>query len=231
MLGVACVTCHVTEGDGLVRSGAARGTDQAPHVVHRDANFGTAVCARCHEFAFPGAEALGERGLMQKTMREHATSSRASESCASCHMAGEPGRRPHGFTVSRDEAVLRASVSVRLSGTKPGPRTLEIAAVDVGHRMPTGDMFRRLELRFDTDAEVIVQPFERSFRARPNEHGAMARFEASDTRLTVDTPTRVSVPPRAKHYRLVYQRATGVMQTPPFTPNVESETLLAEGDL
>ena len=230
-LGVACVTCHVSEGDGLVRSGAARRNDNAPHGVHRDANFGTAVCAKCHEFSFPGAEALGERGLMQKTMREHAASSRASDSCASCHMAGESGRRSHGFLVSRDEAFLRVSVSVRLSGAKPGPRTLEVAAVDVGHQMPTGDMFRRLELRFETDAEIIVRPFERSFRARPNDHGAMARFEASDTRLSADTPARVVVPVRAKHYRLVYQRATGVMQTPPFTPNVESETLLAEGDL
>lgn len=244
-LGVACVTCHVTVGGTEVRSGLGRQNARAPHPVVRVADFGTAVCAKCHEFSFPGAEGMGERGLMQKTMREHAASSRAADSCASCHMSAKPGASSHAFAVSRDENVLRASVAVQVEGQSPGPRTLRIAAINVGHRLPTGDMFRRLEVRFETDVgqgdksdksdkgdrAVAVFPFERSFRAKPNEHGVMARFEASDTRISPEVATRITVPARAKRFRLVYQRATGVMQTPPFTPHVESETVLAEGEL
>lgn len=234
--GVTCVTCHVPGANGAILAGEAREkTSNTPHAVERVENFGTRACTSCHEFAFPNAASVGVRGAMQKTATEHAGSAYADRTCASCHMpASDNGRRTHRFAASRDATLLANALDVQATREKNGRLLFVLSSRAVGHAFPTGDLFRRLVLRLTTARGVREQPFERSFRAtRDGVTGTTTRFETSDTRLA---PSRrleldVAAPEGGCAWELVYQRVTGVGQTPPFRADVEAETVLAHGTL
>ncbi len=86
---------------------------------------------------------------MQSTVEEHAASPERDQSCASCHMPRRSGDRPHldhGFRVQGDPALLRSAV--RAEARREGDRVIDLslAARGAGHAVPTGDMFRRLEV-------------------------------------------------------------------------------------
>lgn len=210
--GVACVTCHMPDREILASGDGKR----APHPVRRVEDFGTKACVTCHDFAFPGAEARGEKGLMQKTAHEHD----GARTCASCHMP----KGQHRFAVSREPAMLSAALEVNAARTADGV-TFLLTPRDVGHAFPTGDLFRRLVLRTKTARGTVETPFGRTFRAE----GAV-RFEVSDVRLR--RPTEVRLPLHgAVTWEVVYQRITGVGQTPPFAVELEAEIVLAHGSL
>jgi len=123
-LGIACVSCH----------SLARG-----HAEGRTTVASTAGCGGCHEFTFPH-----QRDLMQSTMSEHTRSPFADRTCTSCHMPkGADGHRDHRFDVSRNEALLRRSIDVQTRRTTEGI-AIDLITKDVGHAMPTGDLFRRM---------------------------------------------------------------------------------------
>jgi hypothetical protein len=126
-IGVGCASCHsVGEGHGT----------RPTHVATTD-------CSSCHEFSFPGRK----NALMQSTMTEHAKSPLADRSCASCHLPrAADGHRDHRFNVSRNEALLRSSLDVEISRRTAEGIELTLKTNDVGHAMPTGDLFRRLRI-------------------------------------------------------------------------------------
>lgn len=67
-------------------------------------------------------------------------------SCASCHLPrGRDGHRDHRFNVTRNLALLRDALQTSARRT---PEGLEVSlrTRDVGHAMPTGDLFRRLRV-------------------------------------------------------------------------------------
>jgi Cytochrome c554 and c-prime len=199
-VGVGCTTCHV-QGDHVVgaRSVAmgasiAGSSVASPHAVFGDARLATReACGSCHQFDFPG-----ENVTMQDTMREHARSSFASVECQSCHMpmvapkSGGRSHRSHSFAVFKNPAMIRkaATVSARRSGAREVEVT--IAAAGAGHAFPTGDMFRRIEVRaeaVDASGKVIARAepvhLGRTFIDQPrtsNPH-EFYRAEASDTRV------------------------------------------------
>lgn len=218
--GVACVTCHDPESRGTVLTTTASG--KAPHKVDSQADFGTQACARCHEFPFPHAENNGEKGLMQKTMHEHAGDAR---SCSSCHL------RDHTFNVSRDPAMLARALVVTASRDDEQQAVFELSSRGIGHAFPTGDLFRRLVLRVSkAGGKPVEVPFWRTFRSHRNEDGTLARAESSDRRLAPSQ--RVVIPMAAElSWEVAYQRITSVEQTPPFGVDVEAETILARGRL
>lgn len=170
-VGVGCASCHtVASGHGRENAVAA-----------------TASCASCHEFTFPGRDAL-----MQSTISEHARSSSSETACATCHMARAPdGHRDHRFDVSRNVALLRASLAVEARRTEAG---IEIAltARDVGHAMPTGDLFRRLRIAVRAEAAdgahlgeeevVLARRFDRR-RGVPDEKKDTRVFGARQVRV------------------------------------------------
>ena len=218
-LGVGCVTCHVTTvGEVLAAPVAPGGSprEPAPHPVVRSTSFaGPAACASCHEFAFPTTSGRTAAELMQSTVREHAASASAGESCATCHMPRAPdGHRDHRFRASRDEATLRAALDASATRTSPTAVTVVLSAVGVGHAFPTGDLFRRLEVT----AEVIgpdqmslgetTRYLARHFALR---QGQVGRRLVSDDRLH-DGPVRLVLElgpgavGRAVSWRVAYQR-------------------------
>jgi nitrate/TMAO reductase-like tetraheme cytochrome c subunit len=143
-MGVACITCHGTLDD--VRGTRKHAADGNRHAVSADPRLATSdACAGCHEFDFflrPGA-------LMQSTLTEHARSDAKNVPCQDCHMrVGAGGRRHHGFHVLGNDEMLSTAVRVVARRDPLGAR-FEIEAGDVGHAVPTGDIFRRLELRVE----------------------------------------------------------------------------------
>ncbi len=238
--GVACVTCHVPEGaTAVLASTRASARDDAPHRVARVDGFGTSACVACHDFAFPGSEALGEKGRMQKTALEHARSSARDRSCASCHMAARAGggdtSRAHRFGESRNATLLASAVTIR-AVRNPDRRdraVFELRANGVGHALPTGDLFRRLVLRVETPRGRTEHAFERSFRATRDPDGTTRRFEVQDTRVMGERRLELALPSAAAElsWELVYQRVTGVSQSPPFAATIEDEIVVARGRL
>lgn len=171
--GVSCVACHAK-----------------PHAERVD---GTAVCARCHEFAFPGPAPVARAPtFMQTTVREHRQSVDGATSCADCHMRKQAsGARDHGVIV--DAALVRSglSVTVRASRTTAGIRVRFELSARAGHAVPTGDMMRRLELRTWVDGGPVVRAELARVFADVREGARSARVEVMDTRVPADGRTLV----------------------------------------
>lgn len=132
--GIGCPSCHGEE-DAIV---AATSGGRAPHAVLVDPSFGTdALCAGCHQFDFPHRP--GER--MQRTLDEAALLGDGRTPCASCHS-------PHAARIDDDDLARALRVTVR--ATRVGDRTrvrFTLRPGDVGHAVPTGDLYRNLEVR------------------------------------------------------------------------------------
>ncbi len=198
--GVTCATCHVRDGE-VLSTGEGRG---APHPVRRVPELGASeYCAGCHQFDFP-AERGAARGHpptdepMQDTYEEWALSDAARDGvqCQGCHMprvtdASGRTHRSHRFLGVRDEAFLRSAVHVEAAARRDGSEvvvTLRLVPGATGHAFPTGDLFRRGELRAWVDADrPEVVALAREFRDEPERmpDGSMAfvRRERGDSRV------------------------------------------------
>ncbi|MCW5792107.1 MAG: hypothetical protein KIT72_16945 [Polyangiaceae bacterium] len=216
-LGVGCVTCHVVGGQILAGAAASREDapdeavhgphgealqekaprEEAPHPVVRLLDAAPALaCASCHEFPFPDAALRGSPLLMQSTVSEHRASPYASATCAECHMPrGKDGRASHAFAGARSPELLAQSVRVALRRAGPLRLQLELSQVGVGHALPTGDLFRRIEVGVELvggDYQVLARDTRhlgRHFRTAI--HGGVGRRELlRDDRLPPDGSAR-----------------------------------------
>jgi hypothetical protein len=144
--GINCAVCHVREGAVLTAHEPSPAARRAHPTVRDERLASSELCAGCHQFNFPkvGHEGvLSSRHPMQNTFAEWRSSSFAATACQGCH---EHGR--HG---AHDEAALRAAVQVDLHLEGESAR-VRFTSTRVGHRLPTGDLFRALELDLCADA-------------------------------------------------------------------------------
>jgi hypothetical protein len=254
-VGVGCTTCHV-QGETIVGASASA-AGRAPHGVFADARLATRqACAACHQFNFPG-----ERLPMQDTLNEHAASSFASTECQACHMPmvapkdKKPGSKPHkshAFQVIGDPSMIRRAA--KLSAARLSARKIEItvAAGDVGHAFPTGDMFRRLEVRAEAiraSGEVIAKAdpvtLGRTFTDRPRDRDkslmfAFHRVEAEDSRVPppgagpariVQLSFKQPVGAARVRWRVAYQRMGTAMAASFGVEQAIDEVIVGEGEL
>lgn len=135
--GMGCDSCHGVDGE--IR--AAHSSGRAPHPVRVDPTLGSDEdCARCHQFDFPGRP--GER--MQATLDEAMLLGPERPRCITCH-AGTLG---HTFELS--DAMLAASITATATARRESAVVrvrVVLRAGGVGHAVPTGDVYRRLEVR------------------------------------------------------------------------------------
>ena len=165
-----CRNCHAPEGNEERGVGC-----RSCHDVTKEHGVGGAVstraCGGCHEFTFPNRAAL-----MQKTVAEHAASPSKSTSCSSCH-------RGHRFDVSRNVDLLRSSITMHASRSKEG-LVIDLKTNDVGHAMPTGDLFRRLRVVVRAeDAEGTSLGEDEALLERRFDRTTGAPREIADTRV------------------------------------------------
>lgn len=246
--GVACVTCHVV--DGRVTSSRGVAATATQHGVVADARFsGVLACANCHQFDFPGKPGQP----MQNTVMEHAASDYADVPCQACHMPrkaskGGGSHRSHDFRVLGDPAMI--AQAVRASAEREGDDALvvRLAPGVVGHSFPTGDMFRRLEVRAWTVddagkplAHAGVVRLSRVFgeRAREDEDGTtFFRIQVADTRVPPpagDVSRRVRlrfdapIADREVAWEVAYQRMENAMAASFQVNQARDEVIVARG--
>ncbi len=251
-LGIGCVSCHVDTA-GIH---ATKQSGRAQHGVVVDASLATrAVCARCHEFDFPAEARLPHPVAMQDTAQEHATSSAAAKPCQSCHMPvvdGVDGRhRSHVFAVISDPSMIRRAVEVQASRRDTDENaevTLRLTAAYIGHAFPTGDLFRRVEVRavaLDDKGRVIARAepavLQRRFEDRPRDAAKrdFIRVEAEDSRVpppgkgarTVVLTLPASARASPITYTVAYQRMSTPMASSFGVSQVLDEIVVASGEL
>ena len=172
--GVGCTDCHV--GIGASHGSASTKITAPP----------ARGCAACHEFRFPASP-----GLMQRTASEHAASAFAGTACDSCHMprvgVEQRPHRDHRFQV--DDAMLARAIVVDATPAGVTRVALRIRPGAVGHAMPTGDLFRRLEVRVvatgDAGEELgsATRFLARTFRIERTGAGTFTKRDARDDRV------------------------------------------------
>jgi cytochrome c554/c'-like protein len=182
-VGVSCVTCHVEPG--------ADAASTSSHPALRDA----IECDGCHEFDFPDA-ALREHPLqMQRTVTEHEASPFAATPCTGCHMPQHDEGSDHRMRAATDPSLLTNAIDVQIVRTEEGVQ-LELRVLAAGHAVPTGDLFRRLEI-----GAMVLDPIAperpalrylgRRFDDGVQSNAIAVLMEVADDRVPADGSARV----------------------------------------
>jgi len=245
-LGVGCVTCHAPEGE--ISSAHGQTATATRHASRKDARLATAqACQGCHQFEFPEPQ----EAAMQGTLEEHKASRFEKLACQECHMplVASPGggkHRDHDFSVIRDPAMLRSAISVRASRDSDVAITITLSAARVGHAVPTGDMFRRIEVRAKTvgkgEGDSIVAPpvvFARRFAMVPHKAGKPARRQQmGDDRIPASGEERSaelifpqSTSGKNISWEVVYQRMPPAMASDFGVDSKTDDVILTQGIL
>lgn len=208
--GPACVTCHANAfaEQGHPRDdGVSCGGCHVPNAPESPLPDGVSMCARCHQFDFAalsgeGWNAYDPADAVQETVLEWEHSSKNAQTCVDCHMP----EGTHQLRGLGDATFVRASVDVHVdaSPTDDGTRVIVVlAAADVGHDMPTGDMFRRLRVRVvGDDEQPQARWLGRRFASMPNsEDTGFALRPVLDQRLTHEPTSLDFLLPRTENVR------------------------------
>ncbi|MBK8014594.1 MAG: hypothetical protein IPK13_24995 [Deltaproteobacteria bacterium] len=188
IFGVSCAVCHVR--DGVILTSRPIETPEHPTRVEpslKESRF----CASCHQFRF---ERLGEHGsvltesVIQDTWRE--AEANAEVRCQDCHMANHGHRMPG----AHDQEMLERALSVRVEPIDAGHASVELSALNTGHRFPTGDLFRHLTLEVrQRDAWKTVAVLDRRFEIEDRGNYVFKR-EVSNESLVPGTVRSFTVP-------------------------------------
>jgi len=190
--GITCAVCHVRDGEVLAPSAAAL---PYGHPVRFTPALRTSeFCGTCHEFTghavIDGATRLNALP-MQTTLSEWRAWGGA-QTCQGCHMPGASHRVRGGHDVD----FVRGAVRLELEGG-----VAIVTAHDVGHRVPTGDVFRHLVLWADDEP---LRRFGLELGRTEDAQGRPGVGVVRDTRLEPDVPVRVQVPAGARRVRLTW---------------------------
>lgn len=234
-LGVGCVTCHVADPKAIVASGAAHARTRPRHDARGEG------CASCHQFEFPEPQ----ESAMQSTLEEHARSPERDRSCESCHMrasADATEHTDHRFRVQGDTELLRGALAISARPGRERTVVVSLAARGAGHAVPTGDMFRRLELRawagageraLEAEPVVLAREFEMvaTERGRRRMQIGDRRVPASGEPIEVELVFPQPIGARPVRWEVVYRRM-GPREAALFGVELQSEqVVIAEGTL
>lgn len=242
-LGVGCVTCHAPAGEIVSTNGAMANASR--HATRADAQFRTAAaCNGCHQFDFPEPQ----KAPMQGTRDEHRISRFASSSCQTCHMpmvtsADGAKHHNHDFRVMGNAAMLQSALSVQaFRGTNDNIHVV-LSAAHVGHAVPTGDMFRRLEVRArvlneELEARPVVLARRFAMIPRANGHSGALRVQVGDDRVPstgeareVDLVFPESILEKDIAWEVAYQRMPAAMAAVWGVDATADEIIVAQGIL
>lgn len=190
--GVSCAACHLKGG---VIQAPSTGALPYAHALSVDPALRKSdFCGTCHEFTghavLDGATIINAF-TMQSTVTEWKRWG-GTQTCQGCHMPGGS----HEVRGAHDTAYLKRSVSLEVRDGFALIRTH-----GVGHRMPTGDVFRHLVLWAD---DVPVFQFGLALERALDVTGTPGVRIAHDTRLRPDVLTPIPLPRGAKEVRLTF---------------------------
>ena len=190
--GINCAVCHLRDGEILT---STPGDPDAPHRFRVEPSFGTsAACVTCHDFATP-VFIDGVTHIIDEPMQATAGEWRRwqaqtgrTEGCPSCHMP-KGDHRMHG---AHDMQRVAGSIHVEVTDT-----SLSLGTREVGHAVPTGDLFRHLtvEVRATPDAEwTVLETLGRTF-AVDTSTDPPRKYQTTDTRLQPGATRVLALPP------------------------------------
>jgi hypothetical protein len=190
--GITCAACHVR--DGAVLAPNATAMPYAHPVRHEPALRTSEFCGSCHEFAghalIDGVTRLNE--LPTQTTVSEWREWGGAKTCQACHMPDAS----HVVRGGHDVEFVRSALRLTWQG-----ELATVTAHDVGHRVPTGDVFRHLVLWAD---DVPLARFGLELESGEDAAGNPGVRVTKDTRLVPDVPVRVPVPESARVVRLTY---------------------------
>jgi hypothetical protein len=200
--GVGCAACHVRDG-AVVH---AHVSGRAPHETRLDARVGQIEgCRACHQFPFPAPEHRGQLThapgeWLQDTVGEWALSKEATDglACIDCHLPEREGMHDHALPGHCDRALLARAldVRVRLERGARADAVIFMLRSRAGHAVPTGDLYRSLELRAWREGE----PARRELLGRVYARRGTELVEIEDDRVRPGETRRVTLRlPRATH--------------------------------
>lgn len=210
--GISCAVCHIRDKTVLTaRSAEATRTPSSPaelaHPLRALAILSTSeFCAPCHQFRFPtlpendDSTAYAPELWLQDTYNEWTLSQAAEDGlhCPDCHMpraSRKPrdNHRSHRFAGMRSQELIGQALSVEARAERDGADIslrLRLRGANIGHALPTGDMFRQLVVqawRADRPDRVAEQVLRRWFapERRVTDDGAIhyVHGQRADTRV------------------------------------------------
>ncbi len=202
--GVNCAVCHVRDNTmvGSKESYLWHPLKKEPAMKSPE------FCAKCHQFQLEhtiNGKGFATETVAQNTFEEWRSYQKngGTKTCQQCHM---PGGR-HLFHGAHDSTQLRAGVSVTYV-LDLKTVTFQIKSVDVGHNLPSGDVFRHLTFETATNGKSfqVVRTFGRQFRLDINDlTGSIRKLESENTAIKPGEIIEISIP-RTKdlRYRLRY---------------------------
>jgi hypothetical protein len=182
--GVNCAACHVREDQVYPSDPAVR----LPHLFqNRSYLKESRFCAGCHQFNF-SAQLQGkittQNLASQNTYREWLSykAHGGTQTCQNCHMP--EGR--HIFIGPHDPDYLSKALTVKIVRLADG-YLFKLKPNGVGHRFPTGDVFRRLTVEIakpGQDQYKVIASFGRVFKnVQDSKTGHIIQKLVSDTTL------------------------------------------------
>jgi len=197
-LGVHCAVCHWRNGEVI----ATQASGNAPHPVREAPEMSDPTfCKNCHEFPMPsfhGSEIRVTDTPMQSTWTEWKAYAAAGGqgTCQSCHLP----EGKHSFKGAHDLELLKGSVRVGVA-TTPTETVFTLESVNTGHHLPTGDLFRNLQLK------VLQAGKWRTVHRLGREFSLVAEGDQIVKRLTNTTSLRPGEPQEVRVQGAVEQWA------------------------
>ena len=200
--GVSCLVCHVREGQILSsREPEVREDHPAHDYVVLEEMQSASFCAECHQFNFLSAETAephtelalvyADQPMQNTAMEWWQSSFRGELTCQSCHLRPDSAES-HRFPGGHDHELLSQSIHVGVRRLQESGRALlTVYTFGVGHRFPTGDLFRTLVVRLLTPGGQTVAEvrLHHEFEPVPSDRrspGDPAKVRVSDS--TVPAP-------------------------------------------
>ncbi len=204
--GVDCAACHVQDGVVMAsREPSALAVDMHP-IRHEPTLGDERLCARCHEFTLqnhtpPAPFTYGDTPA-QATITQWRSSTAAARGtgCTDCHM----GAAGHGFPGAHTPELVRGAIDVDVR-LQAGEVVLTLST-DTPHVVPTGDPFRRIEVRLCAD-EACTEPLAEHVLRRVLVPNATTWDVVHDRRIPTEGSREVRLPlhERAQWWRLDYR--------------------------
>ncbi len=216
--GIGCAVCHVRDGKVLT----ARPISTAEHATRYEPRLSSSeFCGSCHQFRFERGHGKGatlSENVVQDTWREHRRS-QTEKRCQDCH-------RQHAYPGAHDPELLRRSLAVSTRARTPERQQLELRSVDVGHQLPTGDLFRHLRVEVERDGKYeLVATIGRSFEVITGP-GEPTKRLVEDRSLSPGETRTIEVQAKAgQRWRVVYRYTSAA--NPP--SQAQTNQLIADG--
>lgn len=202
--GINCAACHVR--DGKIYTGKNPDQKKIARSIHPlvyDPSLADArLCRKCHQFPFPDSISgkIHYSGFqMQNTFEEFhqykKISKKKEKTCQKCHYVRDPEGSHFlngAFELLRDKKIFKTRFQTTLD-TEANRKMvlLRIRIPDIGHCLPTGDLFRSIDVKIynkynqEIGGHNIANVFNRETFQLENSSGLCPEKEGIDRKIAI----------------------------------------------